>query len=191
MQEIEIFYPTSPTEWRKWLEKNHLSKQSVWLVCYNKNSGKKAITWTESVDVALCFGWIDSKKIKVDNERSHQFFSKRKARSTWSKINKVKIAQLIEKGLMTDAGYKSIEIAKENGSWTILDSVEELMLPEDLAIELKDNPIAREFFEGLSKSSKKALLQWLVLARRVETRQQRIAEIVECAEQRLKPKHLR
>lgn len=191
MQEIEIFYPTSLTDWRKWLEKNHLSKPSVWLVCYNKSSGKKSITWTESVDVALCFGWIDSKKIKIDEETSHQFFSKRKAKSTWSKINKVKVAQLIEKGLMTDAGYKSIDIAKQNGSWTILDTVEDLLIPEDLSAELKNDPIALEFFVGLSKSSKKALLQWLVLAKREETRQKRIAEIVECAAQRLKPKHLR
>lgn len=190
-KEVEVFYPESPADWRKWLERNHLSRQSVWLVCYNKKSGKKSITWIESVDVALCFGWIDSKKIKIDDERTHQFFSKRKASSTWSKINKVKVAQLIEKGLMTEAGYKSIAVAKENGSWTILDSVEELIVPEDLDAGLKNNVVAREFFEGLSKSSKKMMLQWLVLARRPETRQKRIAEILECAAQKLKPKHLR
>jgi uncharacterized protein YdeI (YjbR/CyaY-like superfamily) len=190
-KEIEIFYPTSLADWRKWLAKNHLSKQSVWLVCYNKNSNKKSITWSESVDVALCFGWIDSKKIKIDDQRTHQFFSKRKASSTWSKINKFKVAQLIEKGLMTDAGYKSIDVAKQNGSWTILDNVEELIIPDDLNTELKYKSVAREFFEGLSRSSKKAMLQWLVLARRPETRQKRIAEILECAAQKLKPKHLR
>lgn len=190
-KEVEVFYPESPADWRKWLERNHLSKQAVWLVCYNRNSGKKSITWAESVDVALCFGWIDSKKIKIDDERTHQFFSERKASSTWSKINKVKVAQLIEKGLMTEAGYKSIAVAKENGSWTILDSVEELIVPEDLDAGLKNNVVAREFFEGLSKSSKKMMLQWLVLARRPETRQKRIAEILECAAQKLKPKHLR
>lgn len=190
-KEIEIFYPVSLADWRKWLAKNHLSKQCVWLVCYNKNSSKKSITWSESVDVALCFGWIDSKKIKIDDQRTHQFFSKRKANSTWSKINKFKVAQLIEKGLMTEAGFKSIDIAKQNGSWTILDSVEELIIPEDLNTALKSKSEAREFFEGLSRSSKKAMLQWLVLARRPETRQKRVAEILECAAQKLKPKHLR
>ena len=189
--EIETFYPTSLEHWRDWLEKNHLSKQSVWLVCYKKSSGKKSITWSESVDVALCFGWIDSKKIKIDEEKSHQFFSKRKASSTWSKINKLKVAQLIEKGLMTDAGYKSIDLAKQNGSWTILDTVDQLIIPDDLNAALKNNSVAREFFESLSKSSKKAMLQWLVLAKRAETRQKRIAEIVECAAQKLKPKHFR
>lgn len=190
-KEIEIFYPTSLEHWWNWLEKNHLSKQSVWLVCYNKSSGKKSISWSESVDVALCFGWIDSKKIKIDEEKSHQFFSKRKASSTWSKINKLKVAQLIEKGLMTDAGYKSINLAKQNGSWTILDTVDQLIIPEDLNTALKNNSVVWEFFESLSKSTKKAMLQWLVLAKRAETRQKRIAEIVECAAQKLKPKHLR
>lgn len=189
-KEIEIFYPTSPADWRKWLAKN-LSKQSVWLVCYNKASGKKSITWSESVDVALCFGWIDSKKIRVDNERSHQFFSKRKSNSTWSKINKDKVALLIEKELMTPAGYESIAVAKQNGSWNILDSVEGLVVPEDLKAALEDRSGATEFFENSSRSSKKAMLQWLVMAKRTETRQARIAEIVECAGQNLKPTHLR
>jgi uncharacterized protein YdeI (YjbR/CyaY-like superfamily) len=91
--EIEVFYPISLTAWRKWLENNRLSKQAVWLVFYNKNSEKTSISWSESVDVALCFGWIDSKKISIDKETSHQFFSKRKPKSTWSKINKQKVQQ--------------------------------------------------------------------------------------------------
>lgn len=189
-KEIEIFYPISLTDWRKWLAKNHLSKQSVWLVFYNKNSDHKSITWSEAVDVALCFGWIDSKKIKIDQETSHQFFSKRKANSTWSKINKQKVGQLIENRLMTEVGYKSIEIARQNGSWTILDDVEELIIPEDLKVELKSRSVATDYFEHLSKSVKKAILQWLVLAKRPETRQKRITEIVELADQKLKPKHL-
>ncbi len=189
-KEVEIFYPISPTHWRKWLTENHLSKQSVWLVFYNKKSDKQSITWRESVDIALCFGWIDSKKIKIDEETSHQFFSKRKANSTWSKINKEIIGRLIDNGLMTEAGYKSIEIAKQNGSWTILDDVEELIIPNDLKAELNSRPIAKAYFESLSKSVKKAILQWLVLAKRPETRQKRMTEIVALADQKLKPKHL-
>lgn len=189
--EIEVFYPTSLSVWRKWLEKNHLSKQAVWLVSYNKRSEKKSITWSESVEAALCFGWIDSKKISIDKETSHQFFSKRKPKSTWSKINKLKVQQLIESGQMKEAGFKSIETAKENGSWTILDEVEELVIPNDLELELKNKPNSEAFFLSLSKSVKKAILQWLVLAKRPETRQKRIIEIAELAQQNLKPKHLR
>lgn len=190
-EEIEIFYPMSLADWQEWLKKNHLSSNSVWLVFYNKDSGKKSITWSESVDIALCFGWIDSKKIRIDEEKSHQFFSKRKANSTWSKINKEKVRQLIDKGLMTEAGYKCIETAKQNGSWTILDDVEELVIPKDLGEALENISGAKEYFENLSKSVKKAILQWLVLAKRPDTRQKRLDEIVESASQKLKPKHLR
>lgn len=188
MQEIELFYPTSPAAWRKWLEKNHLSKQSVWLVFYTKSSKKPSITWRDAVDVALCFGWIDSKKIKIDEETSHQFFSKRKAKSTWSKINKEKVRQLIDSGLMARAGYESIEVAKENGSWTILDEVEELIIPQDLEEAFQNHKGSRDYFLSLSKTVKKMMLQWIVLARRPETRQKRISEIADHAGQAKKPK---
>ena len=187
---IETFYPESIAEWRAWLQENHLSKQAVWLVCYRIKSGKKSISWSESVDVALCFGWIDSKKVKIDDERSHQFFSRRKAKSTWSKINKDKVEQLIAQGLMGAAGFASIETAKQNGSWSVLDEVEAMVVPDDLMAELNKKPVAKAYFEGLNKSAKKAILQWLVMAKRPETRQQRIHEVVARAEQRLKPKHI-
>lgn len=189
--EIEIFYPKSQTAWRKWLEKNHLPKQSVWLVYYNKKSKLKSITWNDAVDVALCFGWIDSKKVKIDEETSHQFFSKRKPKSTWSKINKQKVEKLIEQGLMTEAGFRSIETAKKNGSWKILDEVEELIIPLDLEAAFADKPNAKDFFLSLSKSVRKIILSWLVFAKTTETRQKRITDIIESAAQNLKPKHLR
>ncbi len=188
--EIEVFYPASVAAWRKWLVKNHLSKQAVWLVFYNKKSEIKSISWSEAVDVALCFGWIDSKKIKIDQNSSHQFFSKRKAKSTWSKINKNKVEKLIEQGLMTEAGYLSIEVARQNGSWTLLDEVEELIVPADMEAEFARKPNSKDFFLSLSKSVRKSMLQWIVLAKTEGTRQKRITEIVEQAEKRLKPKHL-
>lgn len=178
MQEKEIFYPMSITDWRKWLEDNHLSKQSVWLVFYNKQSDKKSITWSEAVEVALCFGWIDSKKVKINEITSHQFFSKRKNNSTWSKINKEKVKHLIDKGLMVPAGYQSIETAKQNGSWIILDEVEELIIPDDLDKAFKKNEGTKDYFLSLSKTNKKAMLYWLVSAKRPETRQKRIEDIV-------------
>lgn len=188
--EVEIFYPQHLAEWWEWLEQNHQSKQSVWLVYYRKSTGKKTLTWSEAVDMALCFGWIDSKQVKIDDEKSHQFFSKRKAKSVWSKINKEKIDRLSKEGLMTKAGWNSVNIAKKNGSWTILDEVEELIVPEDLEAAFKGKKMAKEYFTSLSKSTRKALLQWLVMAKRAETRQNRITEIVAMAEQKQKPKHL-
>jgi uncharacterized protein YdeI (YjbR/CyaY-like superfamily) len=182
--DIEIFYPNSPSAWRAWLQENHLVKQSIWVVFYNKKSAIPTLTWSESVDEALCFGWIDSKKVAIDSEKSHQFFSKRKPKGTWSKVNKIKIEKLIAEGKMTEQGLKCIEIAKQNGSWTILDEVEELIIPEDLAIAFIGKEDAKDFFLGLSKSAKKIILSRLVFAKRPETRQKRIEEIVNNAERK-------
>ncbi|MGH2624331.1 MAG: YdeI/OmpD-associated family protein [Sphingobacterium sp.] len=188
MDETDVFYPVSQADWRKWLEENHHLQQSVWLVFHSKSSQNASITWSEAVDVALCFGWIDSKKIKIDKETSHQFFSKRKAQSTWSKINKEKVQQLINRGWMTQAGLDIIEIAKQNGSWTILDDVEELIIPEDLEKAFRKYKGSKDYFLSLSKSVKKMMLQWIVLAKRPETRNKRIVEIAELTGQKKKPK---
>ena len=189
-KEIEIFYPTSLTAWRTWLSENHVHKPAVWLVFYNKSAGKATISWSEAVDVALCFGWIDSKKIKIDSESSHQYFTKRKAKSPWSKINKEKVTVLLENGLMTQAGMAAVELAKQNGSWNTFDEAEALIVPEDLEAAFNSQPIAKEFYLRQSKSIKKGILQWLVLAKRPETRQKRLNEIIELATQSKKPKHL-
>lgn len=119
--------------------------------------------------------------------KSHQFFSRRRAKSIWSKINKEKVDRLIESGQMTPAGLVCIEIAKENGSWNILDSVDALIIPEDLEKEFKTAPGSEEFFLSLSKSIRKQLLYWIISAKRPETRQNRIAEIVKHAAQKQKP----
>src|SRR5690606_32773259 len=95
-KEIETFYPKNIQEWRKWLVKNHLKKNAVWLVMYKKAANEPSVSWSDAVDEALCFGWIDSVKKKLDEVRSIQFFSKRKPKSTWSKINKEKVKKLIE-----------------------------------------------------------------------------------------------
>lgn len=184
----EVFYAETVSDWRNWMEQNHISEDSVWLVFHKKSSDRKSITWSESVDVALCFGWIDSKKIKVDEHTSHQFFSKRKAKSTWSKINKGKIEKLTEENLMTPAGFKSIEIAKENGSWTILDEVEELIIPDDLDQALNNLDGAGEYFINLSKSVRKMMLYWVTSAKRPETRQNRIDQIAHASSLKTKPK---
>lgn len=190
-KEVETYCPQSRTDWRQWLKKNHQSKQSVWLVYYSKKSNHPSISWSEAVDEALCFGWIDSTKKTIDDSSFMQFFSKRKPKSNWSKINKEKIQQLIDSKKMTKAGYESVEKAKQNGSWTILDEVEELIIPNDLEIAFTKHKGSKDYFLSLSKSARKIILGWIVLAKRQETRQKRINEIVKSAEQHLKPKHLR
>ena len=184
----ETFYPETPEQWSNWLVENHTRDNGIWLVQYNKKSGKPSVSWSEAVDEALCFGWIDSLKKKLDDESSIQYFGKRKPKSTWSKINKQKIEKLTAENRMFQSGLNCIIIAKENGSWEILDSIEELIIPEDLLLELSSRPNATEFFQNLSKSIKKMMLYWIISAKRPETRQKRILEIAESAERKVKPK---
>jgi uncharacterized protein YdeI (YjbR/CyaY-like superfamily) len=190
-KELETYCPESRSDWRTWLEKNHQTKQSVWLVYYKASTNIPSLSWSDAVDEALCFGWIDSTKKTIDEERYMQYFSRRKPKSMWSKINKEKVAVLIKSKSMTKAGFDSIEIAKKNGSWTILDEVEALIIPEDLKEELAKFKGSAEYFDNLSKSAKKILLHWVVFAKRPETRQKRIVEIAENASKELKPKQFR
>ena len=191
MKEAEDYCPHNKDDWRKWLELNHKKKEAVWLIFYKKKSPNYNLSWSEAVDEALCFGWIDSVKRKIDAEKYKQYFTKRKANSIWSKINKEKVKVLTDQGWMKEEGFRSIEIAKENGSWMILDEVEALVIPEDLKEELANNKGAREFFDSLSKSAKKGLLYWVISAKRKETRQKRVSEIAESASKNLKPKPFR
>lgn len=185
---IETFYPKNQQEWREWLQENHNTKQSIWLIYYKKKSNIPTVIYSDAVDEALCFGWIDSKSKPLDDEKFMQFFSKRKANSVWSRVNKEKVERLTEQGLMTKAGFDSIETAKQNGSWTILDEAEALIIPKDLDVEFKKRPNAEQYFLSLSRSDKRNILQWLTLAKRQETRLKRITEIAELANQNQKPK---
>lgn len=136
---MDTYCPKCRTDWRKWLEINHQSKQSVWLVYFKTSTNVTSVSWSEAVDEALCFGWIDSTKKTIDEERYLQYFSRRNPNSTWSKINKEKVAKLIQNNLMTKAGFESIETAKQNGTWSLMDDVENLIIPEDLRIALNKN----------------------------------------------------
>lgn len=188
IDDVETFHPATVKQWRQWLQKNHNKKNSVWLIQYKKNTNAPTISWSEAVDEALCFGWIDSTRKSIDDEKFKQFFTRRKPTSVWSKINKAKVEQLIKEGRMAQAGLDTIAIAKQNGRWEILDAVEELTIPKDLEKGFKSHKGSQGFFLSLSKSVRKAILQWLVLAKRPETRQKRITEIAELAAQQRKPK---
>lgn len=189
--EAETFYPKSQADWRKWLEENHQQKNSVWLIYYRSSTGKPSLSWSEAVDEALCFGWIDSTKKTIDHERYMQYFTRRKPSSTWSKVNKDKIAILIQNDQMAQAGLKSIEIAKQNGNWSLMDDVEKLIIPEDLKIALTRIEGALDFFQRQSKTLKKGMLHWVVVAKRTETRKKRIDEITRCASKEIIPDRFR
>lgn len=186
-KEVDLFCPNSRADWRNWLKKNHRSKQSVWLIFFKTSAKAASLSWSEAVDEALCFGWIDSTRRTLDKERYMQYFTRRKPNSIWSKVNKEKVARLIRKKLMRKAGFDSIEAARQNGSWSALDEVEALEVPEDLKAELARHEASWAFFDSLSKSTKKMLLHWVISAKRPETRQKRISEIVQNANQGQKP----
>lgn len=188
---MTTIHPKSQQEWRQWLIENHDKELAVWVVYYKKKAGVQRLEYTDAVDEALCFGWIDSKAKPIDHEKYMQYFCRRKPKSVWSKINKAKVARLIEARKMTEAGLRCIDIAKQNGSWIILDEAEEHIVPNDLDIAFQKRPKAKKYFDALSRSDRRNILQWLVLAKRPETRAKRIAELVELADQGLKPKQFR
>lgn len=190
-KEINKFTPANQQEWREWLEVNHQKEDAIWLIFYKKSSKTPNLSWSEAVDQALCFGWIDSVKKTIDEERYIQYFSKRKAKSIWSKINKDKVTHLLEQDLMFPAGLEIIEKAKQNGFWELMDTVEALIVPDDLEEAFKIYPSSKEFFLSLSKSGRKGLLAWIIMAKRAETREKRVKEVVECAGEGLLPKAFR
>lgn len=182
-QSIERFYPESRVAWRAWLQANHNDSPGIWLIYYKKQTGKPTVTYAEAVEEALCFGWIDSVPNKLDEERHMQVFTPRKPKSPWSKVNKQRIKNLIEQDLMMPAGLEKIEAAKKDGSWTLLDAIEELVVADDLAKALADNPTANDNFQAFNASSKKGILWWIESAKRPETRQKRIEQTVAMAAQ--------
>lgn len=164
--------PESAAAFRRWLEEHHEIETAVWLVYAKKHSGRPSITWSEAVDEALCHGWIDSKAQRIDDDHYEQYFTRRKRGSPWSRINKAKIAELERTDRLAPAGRAVVEAAQEDGSWSILDEVEALIVPDDLARAFSTD--ARRNFDALAPSRRRNVLQWIVLARRDDTRAKRI-----------------
>jgi uncharacterized protein YdeI (YjbR/CyaY-like superfamily) len=182
-QQVEV---TSRGQWRDWLVAHHHQADSIWLVTYKKHAGNRYLPYDAIVEEALCFGWIDSLPRRLDADRTMLLLSPRRPKSAWSKLNKTRVARLMDQGLITPAGLAKIEQAKADGSWTFLDDVEALIIPADLATALAQNPTADAYFEDFSPSAKKGILQWIKSAKQAATRQKRIAKTVEFAAQNLK-----
>ncbi|WNM18013.1 YdeI/OmpD-associated family protein [Flavobacterium capsici] len=186
MEEKEHLYFKNEKEWRDWLHENHHSCDGVYLIFYRVDSEFESMRWEEAVQVALCYGWIDSTVKRLDDERRRQMFSPRKDKSVWSKLNKTYIEKLIAENLMHESGLKKIEIAKKNGSWSSLDAVENLEIPEDLQAKFNKNKVAFTNYQNFSKSYRKSYLYWLNQAKREETRMKRIEEIISLCEKNIK-----
>ena len=180
------FYPRNRQAWRNWLQKNHATKQSVWLIMYKKSSGKPTILYNEVVEEALCFGWIDSVPRKRDAESSFLYISVRKAKSGWSALNKKRIEKLIQENRMTTAGLQKIEAAKKDGSWSALDKIEALEMPAALQKALTRNKKALAHFNGFPSSVRKQLFLWVESAKTPVTKEKRITGIVTLAEKNIR-----
>lgn len=175
------FEPASRADWRRWLAAHHGSQREVWLILARKSSGRQPVSVADAVEEALCFGWIDSGLRPAGPGRIRLRFTPRAKGSIWSQLNKTRVARLIEQGLMTGSGLAVIEAARRDGSWTILDDVENLRIPPDLAAALAACPEAEHHFLAAAPSARKMALWWVASARRPATRAQRIRETVRLA----------
>ena len=172
--------PATRLQWRRWLERNHARPGGVWLVSFKKSSGKRRVDYDAAVEEALCWGWIDSKTASLDDERSMLWMAPRRAKTGWSATNKARVAKLVAAGLMAEPGLAKVRAAKRDGSWTLLDAVEALEVPEDLARALRASR-GEDHFAAFPKGVRKQLLEWVRCAKKQATRDKRVAEIARLA----------
>jgi uncharacterized protein YdeI (YjbR/CyaY-like superfamily) len=166
--------------WRAWLEKNHADARGVWLVRPRREAGAK-LDYDALVEEALCFGWVDGRVQPIDDAEMMQLITPRKRGSSWASSNKQRVARLEEAGRMAEAGRSVVEAARADGSWSRYDTAEALEIPPDLATALAVDERAATHFGAFSDAAKRAILRWLIDAKRPETRAKRIAETVRLA----------
>jgi uncharacterized protein YdeI (YjbR/CyaY-like superfamily) len=189
MKELPIVLFVTQTDWEAWLEKEHQASDGLWLQLAKKDSGKSSVSYQEALDIALCFGWIDGQKGKLDDEFWLQKFTPRRKQSPWSAINVEKVAKLIEAGKMREAGLKEIERAKADGRWDkAYQPQSKMTVPDDFQAALDANPAAENFFKTLKSVHRYAILYRLQSAKKPETRVKRIHDFVAMlAEQKTLP----
>jgi uncharacterized protein YdeI (YjbR/CyaY-like superfamily) len=177
---------TSRAELRSWLAKHHAQPESVWIVRYKKAFPEKHVSVEELVSEAICFGWIDSAVRKVDQQRSMNLLSPRRAGSGWSAVNKRLVNSLAAAGLIAAPGQRKIDQAKRDGSWSKLDAIDALETPTDLAAALQSSHPAAANFSAFPPSAKRGILEWISTAKTAPTRNKRIAETARLAAQNIR-----
>jgi len=182
------FYAKTRIEWREWLKEHHSESEGIWLIYFKKSSGKPRIPYNDAVEEALCFGWIDSKIKKINDEYFVQLFTPRKRGSRWSKYNIDRVEKMIKEGKMEPPGLLAFREAIEKPALIYENrSGGEPLLPEDLADALKRNSKAVENFRNFPPSARRMYILWLNNAKRIETRAIRITKIVDFAEKNVRP----
>lgn len=188
-QGLPVLPFASAAAWDNWLVENHETSSGLWLKIAKKASGIETVTFAEALDVALCYGWIDGQRAGLDEAWFLQRFTRRGPRSKWSKINREKVAALIESGRMQPAGQAAIDAAKADGRWDqAYDPPSRMTVPEDLQAALDRHPEAAAFFATLNSSNRYAVLYRLHDAKKPETRARRIEKFITMLENHEKPR---
>lgn len=180
MADLPQVHPGSRAKWRAWLQANHDRSKGVWLVIDKKVNGQQPLSYEEICEELVCFGWVDSRPRKLDERRSMLLCTPRKPKSGWAKPNKDRVARMEAAGKMAPAGLAAVAEAKRLGTWSKLDAVEALEIPEDLAQALAHAGGA-ENFEAFPRSVKRGILEWITTAKRPETRAARVTETASLA----------
>lgn len=173
-----IYHPATREAWRAWLEAHQDDARGVWVASWRRPTGRIAVPYEAIVEEALCVGWVDATINLLDEERNLLLVAPRKPRSTWAASNKARVARLEAEGRIGPRGRRAIEVAKANGYWDLLDAVEALVEPDDLASSLDEVPAARRAWDGFPPSARKQMLFWVVSAAKQDTRRRRIDAIV-------------
>lgn len=185
MEIPELYFKTDQA-WRIWLHENYDKQKGIYLIFYKLDTKKPTMRWGDAVKVALCYGWIDATVKSLGDGKRRQYFTPRKPKSVWSALNKKHIKVLIASNLIHKAGLDCIKIAKQNGSWTSLDDVEKGIIPELLQCAFNNAPIAFKNYKNFAPSYRKSYLYWLNQAKREETKQKRIIEIIKLCNANIK-----
>ena len=171
--------PRSRKAWRTWLEKNHSTSPGIWLTYAKKHTGIPSLTYSDAVEEALCFGWIDSLLQSIDHSFYRQVFTPRKPTSAWSAVNRKRVERLVAAGLMTAAGMALITLAKKSGRWEAHKPSESLTLPDELKKALNANAAAKKNWPNYTESQRKMFLYMVNGAKRPETRAKRVARVIQ------------
>lgn len=174
---------------RRWLKQNYEKAGAFWLVSYKKHCAEQYVPYGDLVEELLCFGWIDSRTRRLDDDRTMLLVSPRNPGSTWSASNKTRLNRLRKAGLLTNRAETLIAEAKKDGSWSFLDDIEQLVVPDDLQQALDRNPRARDHFMAFGAAAKKVILLWIKTAKRTPTRERRVQEVVRLAALNVKAAH--
>ena len=183
--EVSTLYVKERRHWRAWLEKFHdVEKFGIWLVYYKQHTGKPTLEYNESVEEALCFGWVDSLVRRLDDEKFARKFTPRKDSSNWSESNRRRVEKLIAQGRMTEYGMASVEAARASGRWHAGPRPEaDETMPPGFAAALAENLAATDFYNGLSAAQQKQFIVWINVAKKTDTKARRLAESIRLLEQ--------